>query len=83
MIALAIALAAAGNINKTVDIDGKGYRVILKDGVVKVKNKALLTGQTVEDRARMIRAVKQVTGCEMHDPFWRGAALLGELRCTD
>lgn len=75
--------AAVGNINQTVEVDGKGYRVIVKDGIVKVKNKAMVAGQTVEDRGRMIRAVQQATGCDLHGPFWRGAALLGDLRCVE
>lgn len=85
MIAALMLLAAAGgaNVNETVKVDGKSYRVEVKKGVVKVAQKAIIAGQTVDDRRRMTAAVKQVTGCELHDPFWRNSALLGELRCGE
>lgn len=84
---LIIAMLLAGaTVNETVKVEGKSYRVLVRDDEVKVFQKSFIAGQKVkgstEQRAQMRQAVQQVTGCKMTDDFWRGAVLVGVMDCS-
>jgi CRISPR/Cas system-associated protein Csm6 len=84
---LIIAMLLAGaSYNETVKVEGKSYRVLVREDEVKVFQKSFIAGQKVkgstEQRAQMRQAVQQVTGCKLTDDFWRGAVLVGVMDCS-
>ncbi|MFZ5701357.1 MAG: hypothetical protein ACOY4P_08390 [Pseudomonadota bacterium] len=85
--ALLLLIATPAEVNQTVKVEGKSYRVLVRGDEVKVFQKALIAGQKVkgstEQRAQMRQAVNQVTGCKMTDDFWRGAVLVGVIDCSE
>ncbi len=85
--ALLLLIATPAEVNQTVKVEGKSYRVLVRGDEVKVFQKALIAGQKVkgstEQRAQMRQAVNQATGCKMTDDFWRGAVLVGVMDCSE
>lgn len=85
--ALLLLIATPAEVNQTVKVEGKSYRVLVRGDEVKVFQKALIAGQKVkgstEQRAQMRQAVNHVTGCKMTDDFWRGAVLVGVIDCSE
>lgn len=72
--------------NSKVEVDGSTYRVFVRGREVKVFNKSAITaiggGRSVDRRDAMRQAVRQATGCEIKDDFWRNQVLAGELDCS-
>lgn len=64
-----------------VKVEGSSFRVTVKGDTVIVANKAMITGRTLEVRAKMRLAVKAATGCQITDDLWFDAVLKGALAC--
>ncbi|RZF63829.1 hypothetical protein EWE75_14455 [Sphingomonas populi] len=78
-----VASASTKKSQPIVEVDGKKYRVMIKNGAeVFVFNKALRTDFSPTDFDRRRRAVKIATGCEMRDGARHELALAGMLDCT-
>ncbi|MDO7841107.1 hypothetical protein [Sphingomonas immobilis] len=86
MIALALLLAAGtADINKTVQLDGEGYRVETEGEEVRVIPKRALKALTLARRDNMRVAVKAATGCKIEDEFFTGGGngyMVGRLICA-
>lgn len=72
--------AAATGKNR-VEIDGHTFQVRVKGRAATVADKALVTSRSPEQRDRMMRAVVEITGCQLSEPYWEDARLRGLLNC--
>ena len=73
--------AMAGAPQKIVEVDGKSYRVVLKQGGAFVYSRAMIGTPTPKDMERRRRAVTAATGCRLRDDILIGGALTGMLDC--
>lgn len=78
MLLFALALAT----NTIVQVDGRAFRVEIKQDSVRVFQKAVVTKVSLKARARMRAAVRISTGCKIVDDYWNGAHLEGALDCS-
>ena len=67
--------------NQIIVVEGRTYRVRVKDRTFAVYNKAVFTKSSPEEGARMRTAVLAVTGCSVRDGYFDGAHLTGLLDC--
>lgn len=83
LLALATApIALPADLNQTVEVADRSYRVRVKGRVVRVFQKTVISKQNPERGVEMKRAVQLVTGCKMTEEFWQGPTLTGLLDCS-
>lgn len=77
------AAAVPQKVQSIVEVDGKKYRVLVKNGTdVYVYQKALRLDLSPSEMDRRRRAVPIATGCHIRDALTHGNDLRGILDCT-
>lgn len=68
-------------VNAKVRVDGHVYRVWVKGKIGKVYSKAAIVKPTDAMADEMVRAVKQLTSCELTEHVWVESHLEGIVNC--
>jgi hypothetical protein len=79
---LIAALLLSPTVHHRVEVEGRSYRIEVKDETVRVFQKSVISNVSLKRRRQMREAVRQATGCTITDDYWNQTILEGALDCS-